>query len=292
MRKRMAIGLSPQRPTAQAAHQRPPERQRNDRRRIWTLVGLIAAMMVVTMLLVVVRVADAPTSWPDILRSVGRLPGRILNPTEAGVRFPAVLAAGRQTDLDSIWSTRIDFGKADLMIAESARSDAFVIGPDPEEGVYRMRLWPDNVAWVIVGPDCSASHQIETETLLDIATPSGQAMLVGRFHDERNFYLFGVNGKQEFEVIMVKDGLWTADQAPQYDAAINPAGIVNTLALHDDGDTMRFTANGKILFQEQVPDLAIGRMGLAGRAVQAPTQVDVKSLHVSASLCQEISAAR
>lgn len=294
VRKRLAIGLSPQRATAKAAPQRPPEESKDDRRLAWTLIGLVTAVTLVTVLLVLARMADAPTSWPQIVRSLAAVPSSIFSSPEGGAKSSAVFAADHETDRAADWrnlgispATLVDFSEPGLTLGEGSRLDAYIVGPDVEDGVYRMRLWPENVAWVIVGPVCPTSHWIEAETLIDAGTPSGHAALVGRFQDDENLYLFGINGEQEFEVLLLQDRVWTSVQAPRFDAAINAAGTANTLALNDDGEMVQFVVNGKPLYQERALRLPVGQAGLAGRAGQAPVQIEFGGFQMSSAPCRE-----
>lgn len=288
-RKRRAIGLAPQRPTAQAAPYRPPDRPRMAGRKGWTLVGLLAGLMLATLLLVLARVAGAPTAWPQVANDLVRLPGQLLPSAEAEAASATdgpPGAAANPIALDEDLQAFFEFDGVSSNLGQESRPDAYDMESDAEAGAYRMQLWPDNMAWVIVGPVCKTSHLAEVDAIVDAGAPSGHAALVGRYQDDDNFYLFSVNGFGEFEVLLMQDGTWVSVGPRLFDDAIHPAGETNTLVLYDDGESMHFEVNGKSLYQSDALSLPVGKTGFAGRAEDEPARIDFSRGQFAALPCQ------
>ena len=275
VKKRMAIGLSAQRPTAKSAPQRPPERQSSQRLQFWTLVGIISALLVATLLLVFAKVANSPTSWPWVVRN---LTGGVMSPKYADSDLNGyLLMAGS------------NFDEAGSILAAEERPGAYVMGQVADTGVYRMRIWPDNMAWSVLTTACPSPVQhIEASALVAADAPSGYAGMAGRYRNGSNFYLFHVDGAGAFEVLLMKDGAWQTVQARQLHPAINQAGTANQLGLLDDGEQLVFTANGQVLHQIDSPGLPSGSVGLAGRAVAAPTEVNFDSFRLYGLPCSGV----
>ncbi len=272
MQKRMSIGLSAQRPTAKAAPQRPPDEVASNRTQFWTLTGVVAALIIATLLLVFAKVADAPTSWPWVIRSfAGGVASSDLS--ESDLEGYLLLAG---SDLDQPNST----------LATAERPGAYVMGHVSDEGLYRMRLWPNNIAWSVLATNCtSPAYHLEAEAIVAPESPSGYAGLVGRYQNESTFYLFSVDGAGSYEVLSTQDGVWRVVQPRQVDSVINPAGVVNTLSLKDDGEAVIFAVNGQVLYQTSSPALPTGSPGLASRAGSEPAEVNFDSYRLYAPSC-------
>lgn len=272
VQKRMAIGLPAQRPTAKPTPQRPPEKETSDRVQLWTLVGVISALIVATLLLVFAKVADAPTSWPWIVRSFA---GSVASPG-----YPGIDANGYLLMAGS------DFDEPDTTLAAEERPGTYVMGQVPEDGVYRMRLWPDNMAWSVLATGCaSPAYHIQTNAVVAADSPSGYAGLVGRYKDSRNFYLFHVDGAGGSEVLLMQDGIWQTVRPWQAHPAINTAGVPNDLSLKDDGQVLVFAANGQTLHEVGSPALSAGSVGLAGRAMNEPVELNFDSFLLYGPSC-------
>ncbi len=272
MQKRMSIGLSAQRSTAKAAPQRPPDEVASNRTQLWTLTGVVTAIIIATLLLVFAKVADAPTSWPWVIRSF------------AGGVAPADLS---ESDLKGyLLLAGSDLNQPNSTVATADRPGAYVMGHVSDEGLYRMRLWPNNIAWSVLATNCSSrAYHIETEAIVAPESPSGYAGLVGRYQNESTFYLFHVDGAGAYEVLSAQDGVWRVVQARQVESIINPAGVANTLSLQDDGEAMTFAVNGQVLYQTSSPALPTGSTGLAGRAGGEPAEVNFDSYRLYAPSC-------
>jgi hypothetical protein len=272
MQKRMSIGLSAERPTARAAPLRPPDKEESNRIQTWTLTGVVASLIVATLLLVSAKVVDSPTSWPWIVRSFagGVAPSGLPENDAEGY----LLLAGS------------DLNEPDTTLATEERPGAYVMGQVSDAGVYRMRLWPNNMAWSVLATNCSSpAYHIETEVVVAPESPSGFAGLVGRYQNDSTFYLFYVDGAGSYEVLLAQDGVWKSLQPRQVDSAINPAGIANDLSLKDDGEAMTFEVNGQVLYQTDSPALPSGSTGLAGRAGSTPVELNFDSYRLYAPPC-------
>ncbi|MCB0132430.1 MAG: hypothetical protein KDD78_16325, partial [Caldilineaceae bacterium] len=119
-----------------------------------------------------------------------------------------------------------------------------------------------------------APLRLQATVVVNAATPTGYAGLVGRLNDGRNFYLFAVDGQGRYQVQLQRDGLWSTLRPWTSAAAIQPAGIANHLRLDDDGRTVTFAVNDTILFSTDIVRLPAGSAGVAGGAQAQPAQVD------------------
>jgi hypothetical protein len=265
--KRTAIGLAPTRPTAQKAPQRPPivsEAQGC----LWSLVLLVAALIVVTLLLTGARLIDSPTSWPQV-RALAA--GWFGSPAQA-VEEDAfrLLVADEFTHTDSV-----------LPFADQPGN--WSMGVVPDAGVYRLRVHPNRLGWATVGAHDVGTFYAEVALTISAATPSGVAGLVVRQQSADNAYLFAINGQGEFQAQLLQEGSFHSLTPWLPDMELNPAGSANVLAVEEDGEMLRFFVNSILFFEVAEPQLPPGDLGLFGTA---PTdnfaEVDVDWLHIFA----------
>ena len=277
IQKRLALGLSPQRPTARAAPVRPPDNSNQDRIKAWSLVGLVSAIAIATILLVVARIAGFPTDWSTAFSG-------ILGQTPEAIVVGAASTSAAQSESGDGNMEVYDFSAAESSIPQSERVGAYAMAHIPSEGVYRIELEPQNVAWVVPGPSCESPYRLMANVIIDPAKPDSRAGLYGRIQESGDFYLFTVDGLSNFEILLLREGEWQAIQAGTHET-IRPAGERNTLALGDDGTAMVFVVNGEPLYRDDAPLLPLGKAGFGGRAGASTAQIDFAGVEIM-SACQ------
>lgn len=261
-RKRIEVGLSPRRPTAKSAVQRPPDVPTLPISP-WALSLLLVAILVVTALLVVSNVTGwAPAWWPA---RAAALPG------ETGMAERAVPLA------DGGYRLRLaeEFSSASSTLLQGEQRQEWHTELLPAESIYRIQVWPGHLAWSLLGLDEVADYRLQTSVVVGADAPSGYAGLITRYQDDRHFYLLAVDGEGRF-LVQMQDGDEAVMLQPWTEAAfLNHAGSSNSLTLEDSGTVLRFYANGMLL--AEVGDLryAPGHVGLAGGA-QAGDVADVR----------------
>lgn len=266
-RKRAAIGLAPQRPTAKDAPQRPPGAD-DPRGCLWSAVLALVSLVVVTSLLVAARVIDAPTTWPAVRNQLAGWLG-----VPAMAEDPAALRLLRADE----------FSHPDSLLQPNIQAEQWSLQVAADAGAYQMRVYPSHLAWSTVGVAELHDFYIEAGFTVADVTPAGFAGLVARYRDRDNFYLFAVDGMGQFQVQLLEQGTLQALTPWLPDMAVNPAGEANILALEDDGELVRFFVNGLLFFVLAEPTLPPGDVGVFGAApAESFGEIDVDWLHLYA----------
>ncbi len=286
--KRQAIGLAPHRPTARAEVRRPPGLRREASTPGSCLVAVLGSVIVATGLLVTAMLAGSPTSWEAVRAEWQRwwqVVGGPGDATATSAVTPTVLtpmaAAGEEP---SMLYLATDFD-ADPVLAEQSEPDRFVTGQVTEAGVYRMRIWPNNLAWSLPLRTCLGPYRLEAEGGLAAETPDGFAGVVGRFVDERNFYLFAVDGAGRARALLQKEGEWRVLQEWEPAPGAASAGAANRLRLEDDGLALAFAVNDVEMYRSDGLALPAGAAGLAGGAQAAQAEVNFERLRLDSLDC-------
>ena len=303
-RKRLEIGLSRDRPTARRDLQRPPERGQRQRLSgerppiwMWVLTLLMGAMLSATVLLIAARLLNAPTAWTHVaedLRAWRASPSRTFErpslPSLPSLPFafnPPKLVPTlslRSQATTSPLSSDFSYGTYALGSVEVQGRRAMATLAD--EGLFRIRVWPQNLAWVTLGAGCLAPYQLEAEAAVAELTPHSYAGLLGRFQPNEDFYLFAVDGRGRYRVLLVEGGETTLIQRRRVSEAINPAGAFNRLELSDDGRALTFSANGSELAVVEEPALPVGKTGFAGGTGTTAGEIDFDSYNFQVHACK------
>lgn len=223
LNKRISIGLSPRRPTAPETVQRPPDA--DGRLSGGWLVFWLCILLLTVGTLVIARALPADLSWRDALMFFTR---------NASAPQPA----------ERFFT---DFTVDDGTFAPYAKPGVTTMQVIPSEGVYRIDVWPDYLAWTRIAVSENPPLHLEVDAIVDMQTPNGQVALLGRFEGEEDFYLFAVDGHGRFTIVRHQNGVETTLRLPTPLSAIQPAGFVNRLRLEDDGTSLRFLVNGILL---------------------------------------------
>ena len=262
-RKREAIGLEPQRPTARPTVQRPPE-ARTTFSNWWLVVFLLLLVCSIGLILTGQFMQQGVAASP-----LAALRGWFA-PNSGASSLPsyALTAPGY-----TLWMND-DFTDGSTYLQDHEVPGVMAATVLPDEGVYQMQVWPEHIGWTLFQSQDIASNRIETSAIIDQATPDGAVGLIGRFVDERNFYLFTVNGAGEFSGYLWIDGQRTVLQEPATSPFVFPAGVENRLSLEDDGNQMRLFVNQALMGRIR-PQLPPKRVGIATTATgEKPASVD------------------
>jgi hypothetical protein len=248
-RKRLAVGLSPRRPTAKSAPLRPPDVQ------MLPLPPLaLALLLVVVVLGTVLLLAGNLTGWTARWRPLWSPAGS------------APVSQAPAPPLGSGYALRLhtDFGAVTPLLLQAERRQEWRTELLPAESVYRMQVWPSKLAWSLLGAQDLNAYRIQTSALVTAATPEGYAGLIVRYQDERHFYLFAVDGQGRY-LVQLQNGDSSAPVIPWTAApSLNLAGNANLLAVDDGAEGLRFAANGMVLAEIPAPVYGPGDVGLAG----------------------------
>ena len=273
-RKRVAIGLTPRRPTARTVIQRPPVTGLA-RWQQWLITALVLALMGATGLLILAKASGASTAWPQVRSQLATL----LSGQPSSVTTLSSPAPGYPLRLEESFAQTTD------AIATSEQAGQWTAEILPAQGVYRFQLWPGRVAWSTLALEDLASYWLEASFTVADVMPEGYTGFLARYQDTQNFYLLAINGTAHYQVLLWQAGQLNTLQSWTPSAAINPAGYENVLAVEDDGQVLRFYANKQILFTVPQPQLAVGATGLVGGAgdrTMAEIEVDWLRLYAPA----------
>lgn len=260
-RKRMEVGLSPRRPTAKDALQRPPD-----------VATLPVPPMLLTLLLVIVLVGTGLLLAANL---TGWRPGWWPMPSEAAPAVEGSQPAGVQPTGGYTLRLTEDFGSASSTLLQGEQRQEWRTELLAADSIYRIQVWPDHLAWSLLGLDDVADYRLQTSATVAAAAPSGYAGLIARYQDERHFYLFAVDGQGRYLVQRQDGDQATALQSWTPVAFLNQAGSSNILTLEDVGGRLRFYANGLLLHEIAAPRFGPGHVGLAGGALGS----DVANMH-------------
>jgi hypothetical protein len=252
-RKRMEVGLSPRRPTAKAAPQRPPDVQTLPLPPA-VLALLLLGVLVVTALLLAVNVAEWRPAWWPLSLTAG--PNHTTPATGA---IP--LAPGGY-----VLTVSEDFSAPTSTLLQGEQRQEWRTQLLPAESVYQMQVWPGHLAWSLLGLEAVADYRLQTNVMVTTAAPDGYAGLVVRYQGERSFYLLAVDGMGRY-LVQLQNGDQAVVVQPWTPVDfLNRAGSANVLTVEDRGDRIGFYGNGLLLYELAGPVLAPGFVGLAAGA--------------------------
>jgi hypothetical protein len=243
----MAIGLDPHRPTAKTAPLRPPTQRTADGFTIVsTALLLIVILGTLALLSLAVRRAapdelNSPVAWTEQLVAAW-LPAQ--QPTTTAL----------VQEFDQLGSS---FGRDEQV-------GAWIVEPVPDEGVYRMLIWPGHLAWHVM--EGQPITRTATQLRIDTEAAHGYAGLVAGYRDGRNFYLLAVDGGGNYRVQRQHDGAWSDVQPWTASAQVAPAGTANQLAVETVDGGLRFSANGTLLYELRATEAITGATGIAAGA--------------------------
>lgn len=261
-RKRVAIGLAPQRPTAKAVPLRPPPEPRHAFWRWWP-VFLLMAMAGATVLLITAKVLHSPTQWTVVRQNLHTW----------FASEPPNTSINSQTE--SLQLTD-DFNNISQLLAAQQQPDQWLMQTLPQASVYRMIISPSHVAWSTLGVQTPASFKLEMAFALSAETPDGYGGVLGRYQNSDNFYFFVLDGQGRFQVQLRQAGILSTLQPWTALTQAKPAGQNNVMTLIDNTAGMSLYINEKLAFETRDLALPPGQTGVVGGASdQMPAQIDV-----------------
>jgi hypothetical protein len=252
-RKRMEVGLAPSRPTAKAIPLRPPDIQTLPLPPV-ALALILVGVVLVTAALLVANLGGVLPDWLPTWTGVSTTENRL---STTGVTVPNQEYVLRLAD---------DFSQSTSPLVQGNRPNEWHIELMPAESVYHIEVWPNHLAWSLLGLTDLQEYRLQTSVLVNEQTPGGYAGLIVRYQDERHFYLLAVDGTGRYqiqqqngdEVILVQP--WV--MAP----FLNHAGSANLLSIEDDGNRILFYGNNMLIAELSDPSYPPGSVGLAGGA--------------------------
>lgn len=252
-RKRMEVGLAPSRPTAKAAPQRPPDYQALPMPPV-VLALLLVTVVLVTMVLLAANLSGGLPSWW---------------PTWTGLAATVNRSVAPATDLpEQDYTLRLadDFSQNNSPLIQGSRPNEWRTELRPAESVYSIEVWPNHLAWSLLGLADLEGYRLQTSVLVNGETPNGYAGLIIRYQDERHFYILLVDGNGRYQV-QHQNGDEVITVQPWVMAPfLNRAGSANLLTIEDDGDRVRFYGNNMLVAELDNLVYPLGFVGLAGGA--------------------------
>jgi len=263
--KRTAIGLAPNRPTARATVQRPP-RPGFAALQPWLPILLLSALLLMTAGLVLAKLVDSPTAWPEVTSYWRTWLGGPAAAAHLGSYHPG---AAYQLQLST------DFDAPTDLVANAQAAGAWWTDVAPAEGVYRMQIWPGHLTWSTIAVDGAIPYRVDASIMIVDLMPEGYSGFIARYQDSQNFYLFMVDGLGRYQVQRWQAGVLQTLQPWVANPALNRAGFENVLSIEDDGQQVRLAGNGVALYTVDTPQLPTGGVGLLGGAAER-TMAEIK----------------
>ena len=140
-----------------------------------------------------------------------------------------------------------------------------------ENGVYHLRLTRPALALdTVFDPDHQYSDHFRYDadvTISDQSQPDSGVGLIFRHQDERNYYVFGVNGQGAVSLWLLANGNWTELRRQPINwtpfEGAKPAGQTNHLTLYDLGTRIVAMVNNRVAIDlDTQPVIASGAIGI------------------------------
>jgi hypothetical protein len=261
-RKRMEVGLAPNRPTAKAAPSRPPDYQALPLPPVVLALILVGVVLITVVLLAANLSGGLPSWWPTWtgLAATGS------NSVAPAANLPAQDYTLRLAD---------DFSQSNSPLMQGSRPNEWRTELRPAESVYAIEVSPNHLAWSLLGLTDLQGYRLQTSVLVNEQTPGGYAGLIIRYQDERHFYLLSVDGNGRYQ-IQQQNGDDVITVQPWVMAPfLNRAGSANLLTIEDDGNRVQFFGNNMLIAELNDPAYPLGFVGLAGGA-QGQAVADIR----------------
>jgi hypothetical protein len=253
-RKRMEVGLAPVRPTAKAQPMRPPDYQALPLPPVALALLLVVVVLVTIVLLAANLSGGLPTWWPTWTG----LAATVNDSAAPTAELPAQDYNLRLAD---------DFSQNNSPLMQGSRPNEWRTELLPADSVYSIAVWPNHLAWSLLGLTDLQGYRLQTSVLVNGETPGGYAGLIIRYQDERHFYLLSVDGNGRYQ-IQQQNGDEVITVQPWVMAPfLNRAGSANLLTIEDNGERVLFYGNNVLVAELADPAYPLGFVGLAGGAL-------------------------
>ncbi len=261
-RKRMEVGLAPVRPTAKATPLRPPDYQTLPVPPVVLALVLVAVVLVTVVLLAANLSGGLPRWWP----------------TWTGLAATVNSSVAPSADLpaqDYILRLADDFSQGSSPLMQGSRPNEWRTELLPAESVYAIEVFPNHLAWSLLGVTDLQGYRLQTSVLVSGETPGGSAGLIIRYQDERHFYLLSVDGNGRYQILQQNGDEVVTVQPWVMAPFLNRAGSANLLTIEDDGRRVHFYGNNMLIAELMDPVYPLGFVGLAGGA-QGQSVADIR----------------
>jgi hypothetical protein len=165
----------------------------------------------------------------------------------------------------TLYSDNFDDEQSSDFTAETNTSAAYAF----VDGAYQITVnKPKLLSWATMKGDYGDAS-ISVDTNID-GPPASAAGLIFHYQDDKNFYIYSVDGEGRYELDVYKDDEpitlveWTVSPA------IKPAGESNTLRVETSGDSIRLYVNDKLLDEVSDSTIANGKAALVVNTFDDP----------------------
>jgi hypothetical protein len=137
------------------------------------------------------------------------------------------------------------------------------------DGAYAITVnKPDLLSWATMNGDY-ADASITVDATID-GPPASAAGLIFHYQDDKNFYIYTIDGEGRYELDVYKDDKPTTLIDWTESPAIRPAGELNTLRVETSGDTIRLYVNDDLLDEISDSTIANGKAALVVNTFDDP----------------------
>jgi hypothetical protein len=229
---------------------------------MWT--GILGAIVLVVLVLIVLT--RVPVSAPN-----GATPAETVTLAVVAVPTKPSQTSGAASMTSGPLMFTDDFGPKRGDLIWPITTDDPTIYRNIENSVYHLRLTrPATALDTVFDPDHQYGDHYRYDADITITTasqPDTGTGLIFRHVDERNYYVFGVNGQGAVSIWLLANGNWTelrrqAVNWTPFDGA-KPAGQPNHLTLYDLGTRIVAMVNNQVAIDLNTqPVISSGAIGI------------------------------
>jgi hypothetical protein len=165
----------------------------------------------------------------------------------------------------TLYSDNFDDEQSSDFTAETNESAVYKF----TDGAYQITVTkPKLLSWATMKGDYGDAS-ITVDASID-GPPASAAGLIFHYQDDKNFYIYSIDGEGRYELDVYKDDEpitlidWTES------SAINPVGERNTLRVETSGDTIRLYVNDELLDELSDSTIANGKAALVVNTFEDP----------------------
>ncbi|MEP7189738.1 MAG: family 16 glycoside hydrolase, partial [Roseiflexaceae bacterium] len=137
------------------------------------------------------------------------------------------------------------------------------------DGAYKITVTkPKLLSWATMKGDYGDAA-ISVDASID-GPPASAAGLIFHYQDDKNFYIYSIDGEGRYELDVYKDDKPTTLVEWTESAAIKPAGELNTLRVETSGDAIRLYVNDALLDEVSDSTIANGKAALVVNTFDDP----------------------
>jgi len=187
-------------------------------------------------------------------------PDATAEPAATRTPQPAAGAAG-----PILYSDNFDNEQSSDFTAETNANSSYKFA----DGAYLITVTkPKLLSWATMNGDYSDAA-ISVDASID-GPPASAAGLIFHYQDDKNFYIYSVDGEGRYELEVYKDDKPTTLAEWTESSAIKHVGELNTLRVETQGDTIRLYANDQLLDEVSDSTIANGKAALVVNTFDDP----------------------